>query len=77
MTLAEAMIATLKSHGVKFLFGVPGGGSSLDLIAAADRAGLHFILCRGETSAAIAAAVVGELTGAPGVVLTAIGPGAA
>ena len=56
MTLAEAMIATLKSHGVKFLFGVPGGGSSLDLIAAADQAGLHFILCRGETSAAIAAA---------------------
>jgi acetolactate synthase-1/2/3 large subunit len=77
MTLAEAMIATLKSVGVKFLFGVPGGGSSLDLIAAADRAGMHFILCRGETSAALMAAVVGELTGSPGVVLTAIGPGAA
>lgn len=77
MTLAEAMIATLKAHGVKFLFGVPGGGSSLDLIAAADKAGMAFILCRGETSAALAASVVGELTGTPGVVLTAIGPGAA
>ena len=77
MTLAEAMIATLKSCGVQFLFGVPGGGSSLDLIAAADKAGMTFILCRGETSAALAAAVVAELTGAPGIVLTAIGPGAA
>ena len=76
-TLAEAMIATLKSRGVKFLFGVPGGGSSLDLIAAADKAGLEFILCRGETAAALAASVAAELTGAPGVVLTAIGPGAA
>ena len=76
-TLAEAMIATLKSSGVRFLFGVPGGGSSLDLIAAADKAGIKFILCRGETAAALAASVAAELTGAPGVVLTAIGPGAA
>jgi len=77
MTLAEAMIATLKSCGVRFLFGVPGGGSSLDLIAAADKAGMTFILCRGETSAALAAAAAAELTGVPGIVLTAIGPGAA
>ncbi len=76
-TLAEAMIATLKSAGVKYIFGVPGGGSSLDLIAAADKAGIEFILFRGETSAALAASVAAELTGAPGVVLTAIGPGAA
>ena len=77
MTLSEAMIAILKSAGVKFIFGVPGGGSSLDLIAAADEAELPFILFRGETSAALAASVAAELTGAPGVVLTAIGPGAA
>ena len=75
--LAEAMIAVLKSSGVRFLFGVPGGGSSLDLIAAADRAGMRFILCRGETAAALAASVAGQLSAAPGVVLTAIGPGAA
>lgn len=76
-TLAEAMIAVLKSCGARFLFGVPGGGSSLDLIAAADKAGMEFILCRGETAAALSASVAAELTGAPGVVLTAIGPGAA
>ncbi len=77
MNLSEAMIATLTSVGVKYIFGVPGGGSSLDLIAAADKADIPFILFRGETSAALAASVVAELTGAPGVVLTAIGPGAA
>jgi acetolactate synthase-1/2/3 large subunit len=77
VTLAAAMAATLKAAGVRHIFGVPGGGSSLDVIAAADRAGIEFVLCRGETAAALAASVAAELTGAPGVVLTAIGPGAA
>lgn len=76
-TLASAMAATLSSRGVKRIFGVPGGGSSLDLIDAAAQEGIEFILCRTETAAAIMAAVTGELTGIPGVVLTGIGPGAA
>ena len=65
----------LVRHGVKRLFGVPGGGSSLDLIAAGDAVGLDFVLTRGETAAAIMAAVTGELSGTPGVVLTGIGHG--
>lgn len=77
VTLAEALIEILRSFGVKYVFGVPGGGSSLELIAAAEQAGLHFVLCKGETSAALAASVTGELTDSPGVVITAIGPGAA
>lgn len=56
---------------------MPGGGSSLDLIDAAARQGIEFVLCRTETAAALMAAVTGELTGIPGVVLTGIGPGAA
>lgn len=76
-TLAAAIAATLSARGVKRIFGVPGGGSSLDLIDAAARADIEFILCRNETAAAIMAAVTGELTGVPGVVLTGIGPGAA
>jgi len=59
------------------MFGVPGGGSSLDLIDAAADRGIEFVLCRTETAAAIMAAVTGELTGVPGIVLTGIGPGAA
>ncbi len=75
--LASALIDQLKAAGVKRLFGIPGGGSSLALIEAATRAKLEFILTRTETAAAIMAAVTGEMTGIPGVVLTGIGPGAA
>jgi acetolactate synthase-1/2/3 large subunit len=76
-TVAEAIAADLAARGVKRMFGVPGGGSSLDLIDAGAQAGIEFVLCRTETAAAIMAAVTGELTGVPGVVLTGIGPGAA
>ena len=76
-TLAEAMMAAFEARGVKRIFGIPGGGSSLDLIDAAGRRDIDFVLTRGETAAAIMAAVTAELTGAPGVVLTGIGPGAA
>jgi acetolactate synthase-1/2/3 large subunit len=67
----------LKVRGVKRIFGIPGGGSSLALMEAAGRAGIDFILTRTETAAAIMASVTGELTGTPGVLLTGIGPGAA
>jgi acetolactate synthase I/II/III large subunit len=77
MTLADSIARTLAARGVKRIFGVPGGGSSLDVIDAAAKLDIEFVLCRGETAAAIMAAVTGELTGVPGVVLTGIGPGAA
>lgn len=62
---------------VERLFGVPGGGSSLQLIEAAEEAGIPFVLAKTETGAAIMAAVTGELSGAPGALLTGVGPGAA
>lgn len=55
-TLAEAIIAAFKARGVKRIFGIPGGGSSLDLIDAAGRRDIDFVLTRGETAAAIMAA---------------------
>lgn len=76
-TLAHHIATTLAARGVSRMFGVPGGGSSLDLIDAAAQQDIEFVLCRTETAAAIMAAVTGELTGVPGVVLTGIGPGAA
>ncbi|MHA1164097.1 MAG: thiamine pyrophosphate-binding protein [Alphaproteobacteria bacterium] len=75
-SLATQIIRQLKTHGVKRIFGIPGGGSSLALIEAAGHAGIDFILTRTETAAAFMAAVTGESTGAPGVLLTGIGPGA-
>ena len=74
-TTAHALAETLRNLGVRRLFGVPGGGSSLDLIAAARAHGLPFILARHETAAVMMAAVTGELSGVPGVALVTRGPG--
>ncbi|MEE2997059.1 MAG: thiamine pyrophosphate-binding protein, partial [Pseudomonadota bacterium] len=76
-SLAARIAATMEARGVQRVFGVPGGGSSLDLIEAAADRGIEFVLCRTENAAGIMASVTGELTGVPGVVLTGIGPGAA
>lgn len=75
-SLAIEIIQQLKTQGVKRIFGIPGGGSSLALIEAAGKADIDFILTRTETAAAFMAAVTGEGTGTPGVLLTGVGPGA-
>ena len=77
VTVAEAVVATLAARGTRRIWGVPGGGSSLDIIAAAPGAGIDFVLARHETAAAIMAMADAELTGAPGAVLTTKGPGVA
>ena len=76
-TVAEALIAAFKRRGVRRMFGMPGGGSSLDLIDAAAARGIDFILARREDAAVMMAAATAELSGAPGVALTTKGPGTA
>jgi acetolactate synthase-1/2/3 large subunit len=75
--VATALVAAFVAHGTKRLFGVPGGGSSLDVIEAARRAGLPFVLARHECAAVIMAAATAELDGSLGVALTTLGPGTA
>lgn len=75
--VAEAIADALRAHGVKRVFGVPGGGSNLEVIDACAARGMDFVLAHTETAAAIMAAATGELSGTPGVVLTGLGPGAA
>jgi len=75
--LVDHLVESFAARGVKRIFGVPGGGSSLDLIRAAEARGMAFVLARHETSAAIMALVSGEVDEAPGVALTTIGPGLA
>lgn len=75
--LAESVLAELARRGTRRIWGVPGGGSSLDMIEAAPRFELRFVLARHEGAAAMAAVADAELTGAPGVVLTTKGPGVA
>jgi acetolactate synthase-1/2/3 large subunit len=75
--VADYIVSRLREAGVRALFGVPGGGGNLDLVAAAGRASLPFVLTATETAAAIAASAQAEITGAPGACLTTLGPGAA
>ena len=76
LTVAEALAEELAARGVRRIFGIPGGGSSLDIIDAVEDRGIDFVLTQTESSGAIMAAVTAELSGAPGVVITGVGPGA-
>lgn len=77
LTVAQHLMAAFHRRGTRRVFGVPGGGSSLDLIAAAEALGMVFVLARAENAAVMMAAADADLTGAPGVALTTKGPGLA
>ncbi len=76
-TAAGGVAAALRGLGVKRMFGVPGGGASLELIDAAAGHGIDFVLARGETAAVLMAAATAEVSGTIGVALTTRGPGVA
>jgi acetolactate synthase-1/2/3 large subunit len=76
-TAADLFVARLAAAGVRAIFGVPGGGGNLDLVAAAGRAGVPFVLTATETAAAIAAQAQADVAGTLGACLTTLGPGAA
>ena len=76
-TRVDRLVASaLKQRGVPFLFGIPGGGSSIDLIEACGREENSFVLVQHETTAAMMAVVCGELTNSCGVCVSIMGPGA-
>ncbi|MGJ7498474.1 thiamine pyrophosphate-binding protein [Variovorax sp. RT4R15] len=77
ITVAEVIARACVRHGVKNAFGVPGGGSSLDLIEALAREGIAFRLCRTETAAVLMAAADAEIRNGFGVAITTQGPGTA
>ena len=75
--IAELLAAGLRHAGVEILFGLPGGGSNLDVIGAAEAEGLRFVLAHSEAAAVLMAAAAAELTGRPGACVVTRGPGAA
>ena len=77
VTVATALVRAFKANGTRRMFGVPGGGSSLDLIEAARLEGIDFVLARHECAAMFMAAATAELDGTLGVALTTKGPGTA
>lgn len=74
--VADAVARTLAAHGITRAFGMPGG-EVVALIDALAEAGIGFVLARQETSAAIMAAGAHAATGAPGLLVTTVGPGLA
>lgn len=76
-SVAQTIANICKSKGVRRVFGVPGGGSCLDLIRAFGEEGIDFVLARTETAAVLMAAATAELTGGFGVAMTTQGPGTA
>jgi acetolactate synthase-1/2/3 large subunit len=75
MTNVDLIVRTLVAAGVTHGFGVPSG-NVLPLMDAMRAGGLPFVLTAHEGSAAFAADVMGRLTGAPGLAIATLGPGA-
>jgi len=76
-TYADVVAATLARAGIECIFGVPGSLSSVELIEAASKQNIRYVLCSNESSAAAMAGVYGVMKHRPGVVSTGVGPGAA
>jgi acetolactate synthase-1/2/3 large subunit len=75
--VADVVVEALRARGVTMMFGVPGGGTNLELLEAGARAGIRFVLTHSESAALFMAATYGEMTGRPGVALCTLGPGLA
>src|SRR5262245_39481541 len=75
MNNAELIVRTLREAGVSHGFGIPSG-NVLPLLEAMRLGGLPFVLTAHEGSAGFAADVMGRLTGAPGLCIATLGPGA-
>lgn len=74
-SVAALLAARLAKAGCRFAFGVPGG-EVLTLISALEDAGIRFVLARHETAAGFMAEAAWHRTGAPGVLIGTVGPGA-
>src|SRR5262249_18226485 len=75
MNNADLIVATLRAAGIRRGFGIPSG-NVLPLMDAMRRGGVEFVLTAHEGSAGFAADVSGRMTGAPGLAIATLGPGA-
>jgi acetolactate synthase-1/2/3 large subunit len=75
-TAAQILVDCLVSNGTDRVYGVPGESYLAVLDALYGRADIHYLNCRQEGGAAMAAEAYGKLTGRPGVCMVTRGPGA-
>jgi len=75
MTGGHLVVECLKTHGVKVIFGMPGGHTTGIYDALYDEKGIRHILVRNEQAGAFMADGYARATGDIGVCLTTAGPG--
>lgn len=75
MSLPREVADAIAATGVSRVFGIPGGGPSLELVDELERRGVPFHTTAFEGSAAIMAGLTGRLTQRAGVALAIKGPG--
>ncbi|TMM51655.1 thiamine pyrophosphate-binding protein [Sulfitobacter sabulilitoris] len=72
---ADVIARRLHDAGCRYAFGMPGG-EVLTLVDALQAAGIRFVLAKHENAAAFMAEGVHHRTGAPGILVATVGPGA-
>ncbi len=72
---SDLLIAALENEGVERIFGIPGE-ENLAVVESLRHSKIELVLTRHEQAASFMAATQGRLTGAPGVCLSTLGPGA-
>ena len=75
-TTVDILAERLFQAGCRHAFGIPGG-EVLAVMAALDRAGIRFELCKHENAGGFMAEGTHHVTGAPGILLATLGPGVA
>ena len=76
MKLAELIITEARGRGLRHFFGLPGGGSPLDMMEAGRQLDVSFVSVAHESSAAIMAAYYGLMKNTAGLALSVKGIGA-
>ena len=72
---ADVLARRLHDAGCRYAFGMPGG-EVLTLIDALERAGIRFVLIKHENAGGFMAEGTWHRTGAPGILVATVGPGA-
>jgi len=74
MNTSQVVVQYLAAAGIRHIFGYPGD-PSIEILEAARREGMSFVLGSREGTAGLMAEAYGQLTARPGVCLSTLGPG--
>lgn len=75
--MIEEIASRIAGRGSRRVYGVPGGGPSLELADALETIGVEFVATHAEAASAIMAGTAGRLSGRAGVAVSIKGPGLA